>query len=222
MSSRRQAVVSPIPCAPEWPSDYVQYSWPPQALPVSTPQLDPDTELVARLRHGDERAFRAIWDQYHDRLIRFVYRYVRSTDASADIVQSVFLNLWRDREALAPRTTLLSHLYGGARFQALRELRHLRVERAYEAAVGSEQTHEAHVTWNAGEAAVDYDERLQVVHTALNRMTPRVREIFLLHRKDDLTAPQIASILGIKVQVVYNKLSQALKIISQVIADRGE
>jgi RNA polymerase sigma factor (sigma-70 family) len=189
---------------------------------MPTPQTDLDVELVARLRRGDEQAFRAIWDQYHDRLIKFVYRYTRSTDAAADIVQSVFFTLWRERETLAPRTTLLSHLYGGARFRALRELRHTRVERAYEATVGAEHDTEARVAWNAGEAVVEHDERMQLVNTALSQMTPRVREIFLLHRKDGLTAPQIAATLGIKVQVVYNKLSLALKVLAKVTAQGPE
>jgi DNA-directed RNA polymerase specialized sigma24 family protein len=57
-------------------------------MPTSHP--DPDADLVTRLRDGDERAFRAIWDRHHDRLIRFVYRYLQSTDAAADIVQEVF------------------------------------------------------------------------------------------------------------------------------------
>ncbi|HXC25301.1 MAG TPA: sigma-70 family RNA polymerase sigma factor [Gemmatimonadaceae bacterium] len=181
---------------------------------MPTPETDQDAALVARLRQGDEHAFRVIWDSYHGRLIEFVYRYVLSYDVAADIVQSVFFVLWSERETVTPRTTLVSHLYGAARFRALRELKHARVEQAYEATVDTEDDSELRVAWNSGESAVEHDEVLKAVQTAIEGMTPRVREIFLLHWEDEFTAPQIAAALEIKVQVVYNQLSRALKIVA--------
>ncbi len=186
---------------------------------MSLPQIDPDTELVAKLQKGDERAFRAIWDMYHGRLIQFAYRYMRSYDMAADVVQQVFFMLWRERESLAPQTTLVRHLYGSVRFRALRDLRHARVVRSYEAAVGAQYESDVPVAWNAGESTVVHDELVQAVNTALGNMTPRVREIFLLHREDGLTAAQIAAVLEIKLQVVYNQLSKALKVLAEATSD---
>src|SRR5438105_874217 len=66
--------------------------------------LDPaEAGLVARLRTGDVGAFRELWDRYHVRLADFAFRYVRSHDAAADVVQDVFIALWERHEQVAPR-----------------------------------------------------------------------------------------------------------------------
>lgn len=54
-------------------------------------------------------------------------------------------------------------------------------------------------------------QRLRAVRAEIDAMPPRRREVFLLHRIDELTYPQIAKRLGISVKAVEKHMSLAIK-----------
>src|SRR5688500_2721519 len=86
-----------------------------------------DANLTALLRAGDEAAFRSVWETLHRPLMDFAYRYVRSEDAAADIVQQVFIAMWEGRTTLQPRSTISNYLYSAVRNRARNAVRHDRV-----------------------------------------------------------------------------------------------
>src|SRR5262249_41899165 len=84
-------------------------------------------DLSTRVAAGDTEAFRRLFDEHFDRLYRFVYRYIQSAEAE-DLVQEVFLRLWRVRGTLETATDLRGFLYVLARQRALDWLRHRNIE----------------------------------------------------------------------------------------------
>ena len=70
------------------------------------PSLAPAVEavdsriLIRRLRHKDPRALEDLHDRYAKRLYADVYRIVRNSNATEDIVQETFLRLWNRAELL--------------------------------------------------------------------------------------------------------------------------
>jgi RNA polymerase sigma-70 factor (ECF subfamily) len=173
--------------------------------------------LVSQIRAGDESAFQSLWMQYCPQLISFAARYLESTDVAADVVQDVFVTLWFDREKLAPRTTLAAYLYRAVWHRAQNVRRSRGRERSYAALEAIAPIARLPMGENAGEKAVEVDDARTLIARLLNRMTPRVREIFLLSRGEGLTAPEIADALGISPQVVRNKLAIATKILAENI-----
>ena len=59
-----------------------------------------ETELLDRLSSGEEQAFRALYDMYWEELYVSARKVLRSELDAADIVQEVFLSLWRRRTEL--------------------------------------------------------------------------------------------------------------------------
>src|SRR4030095_9192214 len=65
-----------------------------------------DTELVRRMRSGDERAFDEFFNAYFPRLFRFALRRVGNEDAAEDVVQAALvvamrkIGTWRGEAAL--------------------------------------------------------------------------------------------------------------------------
>jgi RNA polymerase sigma-70 factor (ECF subfamily) len=59
------------------------------------PDVNPDCELVARIKRGDRNAFQTLYDKY----LRLVYRYVRvrigDEHDTEDLVADTFLKAWR-------------------------------------------------------------------------------------------------------------------------------
>jgi RNA polymerase sigma-70 factor (ECF subfamily) len=85
-----------------------------------------DTRLVARVRAGDVAAYTQLFDAYVPRLWRFAARQLGSVDAAQDVVQDVFLDLWRRRATLDPTVSVEAYLFGAVRRRGLHLLRHER------------------------------------------------------------------------------------------------
>lgn len=178
---------------------------------VSHGESVPVEPIVERLRAGDESALREVWELHYGSLVRFATRYMQSADAAADVVQQVFVTLWERRALLAPHHTLSAHLFGAVRFRALHELRQERTRERAHIHAGQDTEAGAQVANNEGALNLDLSGLSDSIVAVLNTLSPRVRGIFLMHRVDGLTAPQIAALLGINTQVVYNQLSKAVR-----------
>jgi RNA polymerase sigma factor (sigma-70 family) len=54
-----------------------------------------ETELVSRLKQKDEQAFSYLYDQYAGALYGLVKQIVPDTELGNDVLQEVFINIWR-------------------------------------------------------------------------------------------------------------------------------
>ncbi|HYW31940.1 MAG TPA: sigma-70 family RNA polymerase sigma factor, partial [Gemmatimonas sp.] len=54
-----------------------------------------DGEVVSAFLAGEERAFEELVDRYQGRLLNFVYRTIGDRDRAEDLVQEVFIRVYR-------------------------------------------------------------------------------------------------------------------------------
>src|SRR5688572_15723797 len=95
-------------------------------------------DLCARIRRGDERAFRELFDAYYVPLCRFATTLLGSRDAGEDVVQGLFAKIWEQRATLAVRGSVRSYLYQAVHRRVIDEWRAGRVrERHVERALRS-------------------------------------------------------------------------------------
>lgn len=57
-----------------------------------------NTDIVTGVRNRDKRVFEIIFNQFSPSMFSIALRYLRDQDEAQDIVQDVFLNLWRTRK----------------------------------------------------------------------------------------------------------------------------
>jgi len=81
-----------------------------------------EQEQLARIRAGDVRAFEALFLSYYPDLRAFVASYV-DRPTGEDVIQELFLALWRRREAWTPLGGVRAYLFAAARNQALNAIR---------------------------------------------------------------------------------------------------
>src|SRR5690349_19655140 len=102
------------------------------AAPASRiPNSSPPETWEAGLRGGDSAAFGAIFRAYYERLCGVVQAHVRSRAITEEIVQELFLRLWRNRERLDVKESLQGYLLRSARNAALTYLRRRGLEREW-------------------------------------------------------------------------------------------
>ena len=163
-------------------------------------------EWLVRIRSGDEVAFEALFRAYAPGLCAFVARFTGSRTAAEDIVQELFLAIWRNRERIEIQTSFSSYLHTSARNRALDWLAHEdTVRRHRDSVIGSITERDLSApTESQLLAMLDLQE-------AIERLPPRCRLIFTLSRQHDLSHAEIARSLGLSIKTVEVQIGRALK-----------
>ena len=82
-----------------------------------------DKELLSNVINGEFESFDILVDRYKNRLINFVFRFVKDYDVSEDIVQETFLRVFRKRrdyKAIANFSTWIFTIAGNLAKSELR------------------------------------------------------------------------------------------------------
>lgn len=170
-------------------------------------------QIVKKVKAGDHKAFRALYEMYVSDLYRFALKYVKSDAIAEEIVQDSFVRIWVGRTRLDESLNFRSYLFTIAYHQILREFRRqlrnplLKDYFEYAANLSEEHRH-----------GIDFDTYIAAVDKAKNELPPRKREIWLLSKEDGLSSSEIAQKLDISEQVVRNQLSAASKFIREEIS----
>ncbi len=91
---------------------------------TQAPDHQDDAALIARIRAGDQSAMAGLYDRYSGVVYGVALRVLASTTAAEDVVQEVFLQLWRNPQAFdADRGRLAPWLAVIARNRAIDHLR---------------------------------------------------------------------------------------------------
>src|SRR5690625_3483027 len=151
-----------------------------------------------------ERVFR----EHYESLCAFVYSYTGSDDLAEDIVQDVFLSIWKDPERWVSADRVRVLLFVAARNRAVDHLRHLRVrERHVQRTIAEGPTRMA----PRADDALAHKEVQEALDEAVASLPDRAREIFLLSREQGLTYREIAERLGISIKTVETQIGRSLK-----------
>lgn len=162
--------------------------------------------LVNQLKGGDERAFRTLYDTYHQRLYGFSLQFTHSPEDAKEVVQNTFLKLWEHRARLDAERSLEPYLYRIAKNENLKYLRkiarrhHLReaAHRRMEPAVASV------------EQDVIFAEYEAIAERALAKLPPKRRLVYEMAHQQGKTVKEIATAMGTSSQTVRTQLIQAL------------
>ena len=176
-----------------------------------------DAEWIARIREGDRRAFEAFVRHYADHLCGFVYNTIGDTDATQQLVQDLFLWIWRNRHQWEIRGALTTYLYRSARNRAISHIRHERLERRW-LEQATRQAPLATVPRSAEHASEEQELRSALAR-ALESLPDRCRQVFLLSRAHGLSYAEISETLEISIKTVEIHMSRALSILRAQLDD---
>ena len=70
-----------------------------------------DISLIKSLKDGDSRAYTFLLNKYHHKLCVYAFSLTNNHDLSEDIVQNVFMRIWKQRVKLKDEFALKSYLY---------------------------------------------------------------------------------------------------------------
>ena len=186
---------------------------PAQPKPQTTNRADvaDDMRLVARIRAGDQQAMSQLYDRYGKVVYAVALRVLQDTAAAEDILQDIFLQLWRNPDAFdASRGSLAPWLAVIARHRAIDRLRKRRPETDIEDCVIA-----------AGPDLRDETERALIIEKAravLAEMNPEQRKALELAYFQGLTHTEIAEKTGEPLGTIKTRIRSGLQLLRAKLA----
>ncbi len=178
--------------------------------------LSPHIDLLRQIAAGDDRAFDELYQLYAPVVYTYLLRLVNETSVAEELLQEVFLAVWRGADRFRAEATVKTWLLRIAHHQAVSWLRrHRQVSSLDEAAeVAAEDDH--------------FDERLvrawqaDRVRAALAQLSPKHRAVIELAFGQDLPYQEIAQIVDCPIGTVKSRMSYALRHLTAVLGDQPE
>jgi RNA polymerase sigma-70 factor, ECF subfamily len=189
---------------------------------VTMPGAGPtDEECMEQLVQRKPGALQMLFDRYAP-LVFHIASQSLDPGSAEDIVQNVFVSVWRKADTFDPgKGALKSWLLQIAHFRILNELRS-RSRRPLLDPEVDPRVLEDLPDPNAGPAEAAWEEyRKEAVRAAVNRLPPSQRQALSLAFFGDLTHDQVASALNLPVGTVKTRIRTALQKLRFILAPAG-
>lgn len=173
-----------------------------------------DTALVRAAGAGDMDALGALYVRHHRRVYELCVRMVRDPDVAEDLTQEGFLRVSRYGSSFDGRSSVTSWLYRLVRNRCLDHLATRRREEERKEAFEVEM--ERRRSEPEGET-----EREAMVHRALDRLSPEMREVLVLSRFGGLKYREIAEACDLSLSNVKVRAHRAMKALHAELEEMG-
>ena len=156
--------------------------------------------------------FEEVFNDYYDGLFRYCNTMIASREDTEDIVQNVFLDLWKERDSLAIHTSLQAYLYKAVYFRCMNVIKHEKVRRKYhDESIPLQEMNDTD--------PVLLKEVSQKIEEATKSLPEQCRKIFSMSRNDGLKYQEIANALDLSPKTIENQMGKALRIMREALRD---
>ena len=173
------------------------------------PRPDPEAELVARCRVGDQHAFYELVEAHHARVYRTAYAVVGNAHAAAEVEQETFVKAWQGLRSFRGDASLATWLTRLTLNAARDHLRRQHTRPLVHGALQSFRSRREHLY----EEVEDRDE----LQRSLHRLSPPLRQVVALRYGLELSTREIADVLGCPEGTVKSRLNAALGKLRQIL-----
>ena len=177
-----------------------------------------DEVLVRQVASGDERALSDLYDRYAGVVYGAGLRYLGDRGAAEDLVQDVFVSVWRSAAGFDPgKATFATWIFRITRNRATDLIRR---RRARVRTVGEDALKpplEPGEEDSAGGIARSFD-----VAAALSRLSPVHREVLVLAYMEGLTQREISEQTGTPLGTIKSRTTAALQSLRENMLPKGE
>ncbi|WP_109700283.1 RNA polymerase sigma-70 factor [Chitinophaga deserti] len=172
-------------------------------------------QLLRRIQEEDDQAaFKELYLFLAPQLLKFAHLYIKSKFIAEEVVNDVFLGLWRRRDRLSEITNLKVYLYVGVRngisnyFSRNREWEHVDIDTVSDVSLD--------FTTNPEQLMISAELRKRI-EQAVASLPPRCRVIFKMIKEDGLKYREVADILNLSVKTIENQITIAIRKIGNEI-----
>ena len=175
-----------------------------------------DELLLKNVAEGDKAAMHIIFARHREGVSRFIQRLARNPAVVDDLVNQVFLDVWRSASRFENRARVATWLFSIARFKAIstwRERTHEDIDQADALAVVD--------TEDTPDMALDRGETKGILRACIDRLSPAHREIIELLYYRDKSVAEVSGMIGIPQATVKSRIFYARKHLARILMEAG-
>lgn len=170
-------------------------------------------EWVTKIIRGDPQAFEKLFNVYCQPMINFSLRYVYDVSAAENIVQDVFVKIWKNRRNLKPKANIKYYLFTAVKNESLKYKRLNKIKQQYVDSIWKEKQFTKSSDENSETKKLSLS-----INDAISKLPAKARIIFQMNRFDQLTYREIAKIQNISIKTVETHMSRALKFLRKQLS----
>ncbi|MDD2952964.1 MAG: RNA polymerase sigma-70 factor [Parabacteroides sp.] len=178
------------------------------------PEIHADKVLMIAIGNNDYISYNKLFDRYYGCLCQYVYGLLMDKDDAEDVVQELFLTLWKNRERIEIRENVSGYLYRMARHLALNFIRSKKQ-------MGSLPEDQDQLLLSYEDNRLETEEFKIALYDCIDRLPDRSREVLLLHRVKGLKQKEISDELSISVKTIKNQIWMSLQKLKKCLDMKG-
>ncbi len=177
--------------------------------------------LWSRLREGDKEAVSKLFCMYYTQLYHYGYKMVPQAELIKDCIQELFLSIWNARDGISDPYSVKAYLLSSFRRIILRKVKKDRNREK------RNQMYHDNFIWesaNIEELLIRFETEKELneeLVNAIESLSKRQAEAIFLKYYQGLTNDEIARVMGINKQSVYNYVSEAISDMQTYIRSTG-
>jgi len=184
--------------------------------------------LLEGLRTGDENAYETLISRYQQPVYNLVYRLMDDPADASDVVQEVFLKVFRNVASFRGNSSLKTWIYRIAVNEAHNHRRWFTRHRRKEICLESEEEGTRSlqdVISDPGRSPYDLAagrETRALVEDALTNVNPVFRAAVILRDMEDMTYEEVADVLQVSIGTVKSRILRGRDALRKTLAGRLE
>ncbi len=175
-----------------------------------------DTELLDRIAGGDKLAIKVLFARHSVRVYRFVLRFVNDEALAEDVVNDVFVDVWRKADRFGGNSQVSTWILGIARLKALSLLRRRKNE-----ALDDVEAATIPDTADDPEIAMQKKDRVAILRECMSHLSHDHRQIIDLVYYHDSSIVEVAEIIGVPENTAKTRMFHARKRMSVLLQQSG-
>lgn len=157
--------------------------------------------------------YKNLFHKYYPKLLFYATRLVGDEEAE-DVVQDVFVELWRRRSYMEIGDQIQAFLYRATYTKALNVLKHRNIQEGYSMVI--EEINQKRVEFyqpdnNEVIQRIENKELRAEIQKAINELPDKCKEVFKLSYLHDMKNKEIADVMGVSLRTVEAHMYKALK-----------
>ncbi|WNH09073.1 RNA polymerase sigma factor [Thalassobellus suaedae] len=164
-----------------------------------------NSDLINALKQGEAKAYSFLVDYFHHKLCIYAFSLCHDDDIAKDIVQNVFISIWKRREDLNPSFNFKNLLYKSVYNEFIDHYRKrrkvLELEKKYIEGLST-------IIEEDDEKSLE--KLILLVKQEIENLPKKCKQTFLLSKSDGLTNIEISEYLNVSIKAVEANMTKVL------------
>lgn len=182
-----------------------------------------ETELIARLKDGEETAFREVVETWKDMVYNTVLGVVQHDEEAEDVTQEVFIQVYESISQFKGDSKLSTWLYRIAVTKSLDHLRKKKRKKRFaflQSLFGVNEEEVRHdPEFNHPGVVLENKENAGILFRAIDKLPDNQKTAFTLHKLEGLSYQEVAEVMDCSVSSVESLMHRAKGNLRKLLED---